>query len=361
MALRTVKHFLWAGVSCPLVSSMALHAVAAETPKLTGDVFAKLYSAAQADHEKDVIYYSPARTEDSKLLSDLWKANFPDIHLTIVGKKAPDLITQIEAERAAKQYRADVTTMTQPYVAVLWKQKGFYLPYKVSSFDKLAQYADPDGAYYSTGVFLLPAAYNSRIIKDQAKLPQSLTDFLDPKWKGKIVLADPSTAGNSLTFFLALLQTGRIDWSYLEKLARQDVLFVRGNPEAARILASGERVVSPMVSSINVLTSKEEGQAIDFYSLKDGTLITEQPSGVMAGAPHPIAAKLLLEVLTSAQGQVSRADAGKYWPTNSDAGSVNGMPRLADLKPYSVDLSKLSNEKATQDFLKRFNQTFGRE
>ncbi len=359
MAFTVVKNILLATALSASLSSLAL---CTENLTLTGEVYQQLYSSAVANNEKEVIYYSPARTEDSKLLSELWKTNFPKIRLTIVGKKAPDLITQIEAERAAKQYRADVTSMTQPYVAVLWKQKGFYLPYKVSAFATLApDYADADGAYYSTGIFLLPAAYNSRAFPDKSALPHTLADFLDPKWKGKIVLADPSTAGNSLTFFLALLQTGKIDWPYLEQLAKQEVLFVRGNPEAARILASGERSVSLMVSSINVLTSKEQGQAIDLYSLDEGTLVTQQPSGVMANAPHPTAAKLLLEVLTSTQGQVLRADAGKYWPTNSDAGTVAGLPNLADFKPFNVDLTGLSSEKATQDFLNRFNKTFGRE
>ncbi len=359
MAFTVVKNILLAAALSVSLSSMAL---SAETLKLTGGVYEQLYSSALANNEKEVIFYSPASPEDSKLLSELWKTNFPKIHLTIVGKKAPDLITQIEAERAAKQYRADVTTMSQPYVAVIWKQKGYYLPYKVSTFDKLApDYADADGAYYSIGVFLLSAAYNSRAITDKKDLPHSLADFLDPKWKGKIVLADPSTAGNSLTFLLALLQTGKIDWSYLEKLAKQDVMFVRGNPEAARILASGERSVSPMVSSFNVLTSKEQGQAVDLYNLDEGTLVTQQPSGIMSNGPHPTAAKLLMEVLTDPRAQELRADAGKYWPTNADAGSVDGLPRLADFKPYNVDLSSLSSEQTTQDFLTRFNKTFGRE
>ena len=359
MAFTVVKNIL---LGTALLFSLSSAALAADNLKLTDGVYEQLYTSAIANNEKEVIFYSPASREESKLLSELWKTNFPKIHLTIVGKKAPDLITQIEAERAAKQYRADVTAMSQPYVAVLWKQKGYYLPYKVSTFDKLSpDYADTDGAYYSIGVFLLPAAYNSRAVPDKANLPHSLADFLDPKWKGKIVLADPSTAGNSLTFFLALLQTGKIDWSYMEKLAKQDVLFVRGNPEAARILASGERSVSPMVSSFNVMTSKEQGQAIDLYNLDEGTLVTQQPSGIMSNPPHPTAAKLLMEVLTSAQGQELRAEAGKFWPTNADAGSVDGLPKLADFKPYNVDLSKLSDEKTTQDFLARFNKIFGRE
>jgi ABC-type Fe3+ transport system substrate-binding protein len=31
-------------------------------------------------------------------------------------------------------------------------------------------------------------------------LPRGLKDFLDPKWTGKLVLADPDVSGNTLTF-----------------------------------------------------------------------------------------------------------------------------------------------------------------
>lgn len=330
--------------------------------KLEDKIFKELYDAAVAAKETEVVYYQTGRTEEAQRLSEIWAANFPDISLKIVGKKAPELITQIEAERAAGQFRADVATHTQPYVAAIWKQKGFYQPYKTSSYDKLSPgYADADGAYYSSGVYLLPAAYSTRSHSDQSQLPKSFADFLDPKWKGKIILADPETAGNTRTFFLALFQSGQLDWSYLEKLAKQDVLFVRGNAEVVRGLASGEREVALTVSSFNVLVAKEKGQPIEFYGLEDGTLITEQPTGILDRAPHPHAAKLLLEVLTNAKGQWLLAAEAKGWPTHPDSPPIPGLPNLTSFKPLKIDLANLSDEKAAEAFLKKFAETFGRE
>ena len=329
--------------------------------KLREPVFDQPYKQAKDAKEIEVVYYTAARTEEAERLNALWNENFPDIALTIVAKKAPELITQVDAEKAAGFVHADVVTMTQPYVATQWKKDGRYQPYKVSSFDKLGDYADKDGAYYSSGVYLLPAAYSSSAITNKNDLPKSLADFLDPKWKGKIVLADPATAGNNRTFFLAMLQAGKLDWPYLEQLAKQDVLFVRGNSEVVRALASGERTITPTISSFNVIVSKEKGQTVDFYGLDNGTLVTEQPSGILTGAPHPNAAKLLLEVLTSSEGQAIQADAGKYWPTNSDLKSVEGLPELASFNPFNVDLDELSDNRSADEFLKRFAKTFGRE
>jgi ABC-type Fe3+ transport system substrate-binding protein len=80
------------------------------------------------------------------------------VALRIVPKSSPALIAQIEIERAAGQHRVDVSHMSQPYVAALWKQKGFYQPYKTASFERLRpDNVDPDGAFYTPDLYVLPA------------------------------------------------------------------------------------------------------------------------------------------------------------------------------------------------------------
>src|SRR5262245_59377216 len=117
--------------------TLAVASAHSEDLKLQGGKFEELYKAATAAGETELVYYAASRKEEAKKLGELWNANFPDIKLTVVGKQAPALITQVEAERAAGQYRADVVTMTQPYVAKLWKEKGYYEPYKTASFDRI--------------------------------------------------------------------------------------------------------------------------------------------------------------------------------------------------------------------------------
>src|SRR5258708_5758392 len=200
--------------------------------------FSDLYQAATKEGE--VILYTDGRQDQAQRLSEYWRANFPSVNLHIVPKSSPALIAQIETERAAGQHRVDVSHMSQPYVAALWKQKGFYQPYKTASFERLRpDYADPDGAFTTPDVYTLPAAYNTGVFKDKSQLPQSLQDFLDPRWKGKLVLADPEVSGNTLTFVMTMLATGRLDWSMLERLPPPDTLLVPRHPGSLAQGASG--------------------------------------------------------------------------------------------------------------------------
>jgi iron(III) transport system substrate-binding protein len=199
------------------------------------------------------------------------------------------------------------------------------------------------------------------VLKDKALLPQSLKDFLDPKWKGKLVLADPEVSGNTLTFLMTMLATGALDWSTLEGLAKQDVLFVRSNPDSVRMVASGERALSPMISSFNIMTARLKGQPIDYYVLREGSVVVQSMLGLMRDAPRPNAAKLLVEVMTSPQAESALSEGGVFWPAHPDAPSPSTLPRLADLHPIASPPPSPADAANVQEFLKRFKTVFGRQ
>jgi iron(III) transport system substrate-binding protein len=321
--------------------------------------FADLYAAASKEGE--IVFYSDGRQDTAERISAFWKANFPDVRLLITPKGSPALIAQVEAERSAGQHRVDVTHMSQMYVAAIWKGKGVYAPYKISSFARYApDYADPDGAFYTPEIYTLPAAYSTKAFKDKSELPQSLADYLDPKWKGKIVLPDPSTSGNTLTFLMAMMSKGLIDWPYLEKLAQQNVLFVRGNPDAVRMIASGERTVTPMLSLFNLMSAKKKGQPIDYYVLKEGSVVVQSAMGVMAGAPHPNAAKLFMEAMMSPEGEAVLAEGGAFWPADSQIKADPSLPSIADMHPIHPPEPSASDQDQINAFLEKFKQVFHR-
>lgn len=319
--------------------------------------FAAQYAAAKP--EKQVVFYNTFRQDTNQKLASFWQRHFPDIALKIVQKQSLDLIPTIESEKAAGKTLADVVMINEPFVAQEWKKKGYYAPYKVSDFAAIPpQYKDADGAWYVTTVSLLTAAYNTQAFPDKSQLPKNLPAFADAKWQGKLLLGDPKVAASNQAFFLALLNNGKLSWDTLGALAQQDILFTRGNADSARLIATGERVLSPMVSSQNVITAREKGQPIDFYVLDEGAITLTQPVGAFAHSPHPNAGKLLLDVLTSVEGQELAAQAGAYWPTHPDAKAPDNLPKLNTLNPESGDVE--IGGAASKAFLTRFSQVFNR-
>ncbi|WP_413733959.1 ABC transporter substrate-binding protein [Sodalis sp. RH21] len=340
-----------------LLSALAWAALAPAHAEPLAQRFSALYDAAKP--EKQVVFYNTFRKDTNQQLADFWQKNFPDISLKIVQKQSLDLIPTIESEKAAGKTLADVVMINETFVADEWKKKGYLAPYRVSDFDKFpAQYRDNDGAYYITTVALLTAAYNSRAFPDKSVLPHNLKGFTDPRWKDQLLLGDPKVAASNQAFFLTLLDNGKMNWDLLAALAQQNILFTRGNADSARLIATGERTLSPMVSSQNVIAAREKGQPIDFYILDEGAIQLLQPVGLFNGSPHPNAGKLLMETLTSVEGQELVAQAGAYWPTHPDANAPEHLPKLATLHP---DASRVEiGGAASEAFLSRFSQVFKR-
>lgn len=342
-----------------LAAAALVFSTALATAESLSERYAALYEKAAA--EGSVVFYTSDSQGLVKALSEYWKRKFPKVELSILRKQSPDIAADIEAQRAAAQVRVDVFDFALPYVAVAWKEKGYLEPYKPLGFDALKpEDRDPDGAFIVKSLLLLSAAYNSDAIKDRDQLPKRLSDLLDPKWKDKMLVAHPASAANTKTFFMAMLQANRIDWTFMEKLAKQNIMFMRTNGDAGRMLAAGERTLSPMLTSHNVFAAMDLGRSVDFFVFEDGAVVAEEVSGILKGAPHPNAARLLMEVLASAEGQEVLLKPEYMWPTHPDAKPGPRLPKLSEINTIRVDLKLLTDKQASDAFMARFDKTFGR-
>ena len=157
-------------------------------------------------------------------VADAFHKKYPEIAVTTVTGRGNQLGPRIMAERRAEKYLTDVyiSGPTTPYT-VFYRAKvlepirpQMILP-EVSDESKWWQgkhhYIDPDGKYIfvfvgnASGGYV---AYNSKLV-DAAKF-SSYWEFLDPRWKGKILSMDPSepaAKGSESAFFTTLPSWGR--------------------------------------------------------------------------------------------------------------------------------------------------------
>lgn len=319
---------------------------------------AEFYELAKKDGE--VVWYTTSREAYLKGLSAFWKKKFPDVKLTVLRKNSPQLVQTIEAEIAAGKPRADVFTSSLAYQGVEFKQKGWYVPHKPVNFDRIdPRFKDPDGQWMGQSMFLLLGAYNTNVIKDKKELPKTYAELLLPKWKGKLLSAHPETSGSHTAFFGGIVQTQ--GWEYLQKLGAQDMMFVKANAEAARMVTAGERPVAVAVSSHNTMVAREKGSPVDVFAYEDGVIVNMSPQGILKTSPHKNAAKLFNEWLFSDEGQYQFAEWGLQWPVVADVPGPKGAPDLKKLKLIVPDLSGQIGDAGRDDFLKKFNAAMKRD
>src|SRR5215510_13036470 len=72
--------------------------------------------------------------------------------------------------------------------------------------------------------------------------PKTWDDLLNPKYKGKLVMTDPSFT--SLQVSVVGTMAKARGWGFYEKLRGNDVMIVQGNQQVSDMLKRGERMIA---------------------------------------------------------------------------------------------------------------------
>lgn len=163
---------------------------------------------------------------------------------------------------------------------------------------KIPGIVSPDGAAVALQSSTPGIAYNSDVLKGD-DIPNSLQDFLLPKWKGRIAGTPYAASFDQVAFGLwgkeKTLDFGR-------KFAKQIGGLIRCN-EGDR-LASGEfDVLALTCSQGNALKPAARGAPIGFKLASDAPIVVLLYVAVPTNAVHPNAAKLWINFMLSPEAQ----------------------------------------------------------
>lgn len=160
-----------------------------------------------------------------------------------------------------------------------------------------------------------PLAVNTKVVKPE-DMPNSYKDLLDPKWKGKIAMHDPSTLGpGSVTFNLPKRVYGLEYW---EKMKSQEITFVRDFGDLARRLAVGESAIALGLTANLFAPVLAAGAPLKLIAPEEGITPVPVIFNFIGGAPHPNAAKVTLEYALSKEGQQALSSALVMWSVRKD-------------------------------------------
>jgi iron(III) transport system substrate-binding protein len=249
------------------------------------------------------------------------------IKVTVLRGDAVELAARLIAEAQAGRVAADVFDGTANAPAL--KKAGVALQWLPEAAAKLpAAYRDPDGYWVATNLYVQTPVFNTDLVpRDGA--PQSWQDLLDPKWRGKLAWASHATTSSAPGFIgLVLGELGEEKGlAYLQSLAQQRIVPVAGSARALVDQAiAGEYPIVLQVFNHQAVVSARLGAAVDWIRMSPAMAILSV-AGVVRGAPHPNAGKLLVDFFLSRAAQEIFRD-GDYIPVDPDV-----PPREPSLRP----------------------------
>src|SRR5262245_57107465 len=120
-------------------------------------------------------------------------------------------------------------------------KQGLLEPFRPEGFDKVVEGAkDRDGRWIAQRLQLvgIPIRTDKVVGND---VPKTWSDLRDPKYKGKMVMPDPSFTAIQLIVVGMLSQ--KLGWDFYQALRANDAMIVQGHQQVFTTMQQGERVI----------------------------------------------------------------------------------------------------------------------
>jgi len=304
-------------------------------------------ASCSGSHSEEVVVYTSV---DDLYAKEIFAAFTKDTGIRVLPvfdteeAKTLGLVHRLIAEKDHPQ--ADVFWSGDCARSSLLKKKGVLAPYRIPTAEEIgASWRDPENAWTGFGARARVIVYNTKSVKDP---PKTIAELSDPKWKGKIAVANP-LFGTTAAHVAALAQT-RGEGAVLKLFAAlraNDARFVGGNSHVRDLVARGDCAVG-LTDTDDVWIGKQRGDPIEMVypdQESGGTLLIPNSAALIKGAPRAGNATRFLDWLLRPETEMLLAKGpSRQIPVRGDD--------LRRLKTLNVDWGKLVESEALLDKVK---------
>ncbi|HOO91028.1 MAG TPA: extracellular solute-binding protein [Syntrophales bacterium] len=215
-------------------------------------------------------------------------------------------------EYQAGKLIADVLQSPLPIMELL-KEKGVLETYASPSAAIYPEWTRKDDKIQIFGIEYVALIYNKELVKPE-DVPKRYEDLADPKWKGKIVMANPSSHATTISWLIGLKEhvfSSEKAWmDFVKGLAANKPMFVTSFGPTPAPVESGEKLIA--ISMPKYIITKAPAP-LDWAKIDQPLLGTPRGISVVANAKHPYAARLFMDYWLSKDAMQMLADkVGEY-------------------------------------------------
>ena len=261
--------------------------------------------------------------------------------------KTPGLADAIIAERSSPH--CDVFWDNEVMNTLRLAEMGLletYQPPLANEYPPLHQSIDATWHGFAARARVL--LVNARLVP-AAEHPKSINDLVDPKWKGRVAIANP-LLGTSATHAACLFSVWGNDKSKQFFQALNDNAHVlRGNREVAKSVSAGQSAFGLTDADDAVIELDKGAEVTIVYPDQEadglGTLFIPNTLAIVKGCPHPIQARTLVDFLLtpSIEEQLAKSPRPQI-PLHVDATGTQRLPLPANVLAMQVDFAAAARQ-----------------
>lgn len=304
---------------------------------------------AAAKREGAVVWYTTLDAPTLAAVSTRFKQAYPEIAFEPLRLSTAEIPPRLVTEQRGGRFGVDLVSADQSQLRLLIRA-GALAPYRANEMRAVAGALEPHGWWSVIYNVTTVIAWNPQKLREHGlRPPASVADLAKPEWKGRIGLN-----ADALNWYVALSQTGPHAADIVRGIAANAPLLTTTHTGTVTQLEAGEFDVTPTAYGYLAQREKDAGRPVDYLNPLPQVVYPDSLA-LVKNAPHPNAARVLVEWLLSKDAQQTIADASGRSSLRPD---VTGDRRVFDPRGRYVVLRDVDPDRYTA-MSKEFNAILG--
>lgn len=262
-------------------------------------------TSANADNGPSgkVMLYSSMQEAQLQAIEKAFEKKYPNMDMEYYFAGGGKVITKMTTEAKGGQIAADVVWLGDPSDYESFKKQGWLEKYTSPETAHIASnYSDKDGYYTAGRLVTMGIAWNTALGLDEASLPKTWNDLLDPKWKNQIVMSDPGTASTTKYWMAAMMQSPKYGEKFFTALRDNGLELESGTTATHNRVADASYKVGICLDyvSANLIA---EGSPMGFRFTDSDVVTMTSPVALIKGGKNIDNGKILIDFILSKEGQ----------------------------------------------------------
>ena len=292
---------------------------------------------------QNLVIYNAGSSELIEETVEAFNQAHPEINVTVVSAGVGQHTTRIEAEAANPRGDIFFGASVERFEAII----DMFEPYQTANdadFDRA--FVHPEYRYYGYSQPLQAFVVNTNLMPEEER-PTSWADLADPRYEGKIIMANPSLSGSAYAQLAQMLQL--YDWELIEQVVA-NTTFVSSSQLVFENVARGE-IELGITGEANIAQLISEGWPVAAIYPSEGTGLRFDSMGIIAGGPNPEAARTFMDWATSLANYEIAARHFRR-PVRADAPAPEGLAPTSEVPtfPYDPDMAAANRDANLQKF-----------
>ncbi|MBN7573523.1 MULTISPECIES: ABC transporter substrate-binding protein [Clostridium] len=300
----------------------------------------------KVDGSNKLVVYSPNTEDIINTIIPMFEDE-TGIDVEMVSAGTGELFKRVQSEK------------NNPYADVIFGGSRAQFAENEDLFEKYVSKNDGDmmeGHRNTTGYMTSYVADGSVILVNKNLIGdikiEGYKDLLNPKLKGKIAAADPTSSSSAFAHLTDMLRaiggdyTSDAGWDYVKSLVQNlDGKIASGSGAVHKSVADGEYTVG-LTYEDPAASYVKSGADVEIVYPKEGTVFLDATSGIVKNAPDMENAKKFIDFITSQKAQDAFGSQLTNRPLRKDAKLGDYMTPMSKINIIQEDCDYVASHKS---------------